>query len=415
MAISGGSSGAPSPQGSVAGARVTASELFFDLVFVFAFIQAADLITQDLSWPGLLRGLLVLAVLWWCWAPYTWLGNASRSDERFTRTVLLTVSAVMFVLALTIPEAFVDLSGGLSGPVVFAACYSAVRAAHLVASLHLAAGNVERRHQQRRFGAALFVGVFLLFTAALVPQRIFDDPGDVIAARTGLWAIAFLAEYGGVLLAGVGGWQLFSAEYWAERHRLIIIVALGESLVALGVGAADHPISWPVVTGAALGVLVTAALWWIYFDITSIVAEQRLRRAAEAERVVLALRLYTYLHLPMVVGIILIAAGLEEVLEVAGTEGVAGHWHGLSWYVLCLGVIVYLLAIAAFQWRSVRTIGWSRLATAVLIAVTIPVAGLLSALAGLAVVTALTVGLVAVEVVTRADAHRAARQAAAGR
>ena len=113
-------------------ATVSPLELFFDLVFVFALTQVTALMAEDLTAEGLLRGVLVLGLLWWSWTGYAWLCNVADADTGPVRFVLLAAMASMFVLALCIPEAFEDLDGGLSGPVVIAICYFVFRLLHLV-------------------------------------------------------------------------------------------------------------------------------------------------------------------------------------------------------------------------------------------------------------------------------------------
>jgi low temperature requirement protein LtrA len=388
------------------GERVTPLELFFDLVFVFALTQVTALMVGDGSptTAGVLRGLLVLAVLWWCWCCFAWLGNSVRADEGFTRLALYAVMAIMFVVALTIPEAFDDLAGGLYAPLVFAACYLGVRLLHLAVYWQAAAGDPGLRRQ-------LIRSTLLPILGGVVPFAVAAAVDD-IALRTALWALALALDYGLVMLGGVRGWRIHSAVHWAERHGLIIIVALGESFVSIGVGVTDLPISWPIVAASACGFAVAAALWWAYFDATAPAAEHALARTDGPERAGLARDGYTYLHLPMVAGIILLSLGLKKVMEYVGDTAhheLSDPLHGVGLYALYGGVILYLLGHFGFRLRILRQVVWTRLGAVVLLALLLPVADRVPALAALAILAAVCVALIVIEAVAYADARRAAR------
>ncbi|MEV1316791.1 low temperature requirement protein A [Micromonospora arborensis] len=396
------------------GSTVTPLELFFDLVFVYAFTQVTALMADDLTAGGLLRGLLLLAVLWWCWCCYAWLGNTVRVDEGLLRVVLFAVMATMFVVAVTIPEAFDDLPGGLSGPVVFAACYLVVRVLHLVLYFFAARGNAGLRRQLLRAALPMLAGALLLFSAALVPQRLTDSPQQVGTIRTVLWVLALAVDYGGIMAIGARGWRIFSAAHWAERHGLIIIIALGESLVAIGVGATALPISWPIIIASALAITVTAALWWAYFDVVSIAAERVLHRAEGVARAALGRDSYTYLHLPMVAGIILLALGFKKVLGYVGDGAhhkLGDPLHGLGLLALYGGVILYLLGHLCFRLRSMSSVNWPRAATVLLLVALLPVADRLPALAALGLLAVVCVAMVVAEVRLFGAARRELRDA----
>ena len=297
-------------------ARVTPIELFFDLVFVFSLTQVTALMAGDLSGRGLMRGLLVLALLWWCWVGYAWLGNVVRADEGLGRAAMFGAMAAMFVLALSVPEAFDDRPGGLSGPVVFAFAYLAVRLLHL-AIFWLASGeDPGLRRQLLRFMPSVLGSTALLLVASQL-----DGVGQTLT-----WVAAVVVDYVGTMLAGASGWRLNSASHFAERHSLILIVALGESIVAIGVGVGALPLSAPIIVASALGLTLAACLWWAYFDVVTLMAERVLRRAEGEERTRLARDAYTYLHMPMVAGVVLIALGLKKVIEFVGD----GTHHELS-------------------------------------------------------------------------------------
>ena len=372
-------------------ARVTPIELFFDLVFVFSLTQVTAMMAADLSARGIVRGLLVLALLWWCWVGYAWLGNVVQADEGVGRVAMFGAMAAMFVAALAVPEAFEDIGGGLSGPVVLALAYLMVRVLHLTI-FWLAAGaghDYALRGQLLRFAPSVIGSTVLLLVASQLEGT----------AQILMWVAVLIVDYAGTILAGASGWRLNSAAHFAERHGLIVIIALGESIVAIGVGVSSLPISWPVITASVLGLTLAGCLWWAYFDVLAIVAERALRSAQGEERARLARDGYSYLHLPMIAGIISTALGMKKVVEF-----VADTSHELSETLPILplasmygGVALYLLAHVAFRFRIWHHVFVLRMASAVLIVALIPLAAQIPALASLALLTGVMVGLIAVE------------------
>jgi low temperature requirement protein LtrA len=371
-------------------ARVTPIELFFDLVFVFAITQVTALIADHLTGHGVLRGLLVLALLWWCWVGYAWLGNVVRADEGVGRAAMFGAMAAMFVLALSVPEAFDDLPGGVNGPVVLALAYLAVRVLHVVIFWLASGHDPGLRRQVIRFVPSVIGGTALLLVASQLEGR----------AQTVAWGVALVADYLGTILAGASGWRLHSAAHFAERHSLIVIIALGESIVAIGVGTGHLPLSAPVIVASVLGLTLAGSLWWAYFDVVSLIAERALRRSVGEARARLARDAYSYLHLPMIAGIVLLAVGLKKVLEYVGGDD--GHSLQEVLPVLPLstmygGVALFLLAHVAFTYRAERLVKVQRVVIAVILFASIPLAAELPALGALALVTAVMVLLIAAE------------------
>ncbi len=369
---------------------VTTLELFFDLVFVFALTQITALMAHDLSWGGAIRGLLLIGLLWWSWIGFSWLCNLVKADEGSIRTVMLLAMGAMFLIALAIPEAFHDLPGGLPGPVVIAIAYFLFRAMHLVLFWLIADGDKTLRRTLLRFAPAMLAGTALLLVASQFHGR----------TQTLLWAAALAADYGGTYLIDARGWRFRSAGHFAERHGLIVIIALGESIVAIGVGVTDLPISWPIIIASLLGLAISAALWWIYFDATVHYGEQALAAEPAETRPKLARDAYTFLHFPMVAGIVLLALGLKKVLEYVGdTE----HHHlddplkGVGLYALFFGVVFYLLGHVGFKYRTTHSVGWSRLITAALCVIAVFALAKVPALGQVGVLAALLAGLVAFE------------------
>ena len=379
-------------------ARVTPIELFFDLVFVFAITQVTALMSHEISYRGIIRGLLVLSLLWSSWVRYAWLGKVVRADEGVGRVAMFAAMAAMFVVALSVPEAFDDLDRGWYGPVVIAIGYLAVRLLHLTI-LWLAAGasgDKALRGQLIRWAPSVVGGTTFLLVASQLQGR----------AQTLAWAAALVADYLGTILAGASGWRLNSAAHFAERHGLIVIIALGESIVAIGLGVVEVPISGPIVAASVLGLTLAGAIWWAYFDVVYLVAERTLRRLRGESRARLARDAYSYLHLPMIAGIVLMALGLEEVL--AGVAGDGAHEIGDALATLPLvamysGVALFLLGHVAFTFRVERLVKVRRVIAAGLMLALIPVGLNVPALAALAMLVAVMVSLIVAETIRFAE------------
>jgi len=324
--------------------RVTSLELFFDLVFVLALTQCTALMADTPTWEGLLKGLLVLGVLWWSWAGYAWLTSVVDPEEGSVRLVMFAAMAAFLVAALCVPRTFG------ADAMLFACAYAAVRAAHIALFLLASRGDPDLRRSVNGLAASTAVAIGLLVAAALAAG----------ALRLGLWGLALLLDTGGPYLFGAEGWKLVPAHF-AERHGAIIIIALGESVVAIGAGSTAG-VGAGVILAAVLGIVVTGALWWLYFDVVALVAERRLSKASEGrERNEVARDSYSYLHFPMVAGIGLIAVGLKKTLvHVDVALGLVPAAAMLG------GCAMYLLAHVAFRWRNIHRLSWQRLLCAAL-------------------------------------------------
>ena len=387
---------APAPQRGPrtvarSGESVSPLELFFDLVFVFALTQCTALMAADPSWGGLARGLLVLAVLWWAWAAYAWLTSTVDPDEGIVRVVMFAAMGAMLVASLCVPGAFGDEA------LLFAGAYAGVRVAHLglywIASAD--AGDSDLRRSVLMLVPGSVIGVGLLVAASALDG----------VAQGALWVVAIVIDLGIPLLFGVAGWRL-SPQHFAERHGLVIIIALGESIVAIGVGA-KAGVDAGVVTAAVLGIATVACLWWAYFDVVALVAERRMSaRPAGVERNRVARDSYSFLHLPMVAGIVLAALGMKKTLEHVGDPLKIE-----TAFALLGGVALYLLAHVAFRLRNVGSLSLRRLVVAVALLLLVPVATQVPALAALGGVAAILVGLIVYETVRYAEARDRVRHA----
>jgi low temperature requirement protein LtrA len=357
------------------GQRVTPLELFFDLVVVFAITQVTGFLSDDPTWGGLLRGLMLLGALWWAWAAYAWLTNTLNPEEGAVRLAMFCAIAAMLIVSLATPNAF-----GSDG-VTFGVAYFIVRVLHL--ALYAIAGRGDRD---------LFRAVVRIVPTAVLGPALLVIAGFLGgAAQLSLWGAALAIDYLGVLIGHMRGWRV-SPEHFVERHGLIVIIALGESIVAIGVGAAGLPLDAGLIAAALLGIAVVASLWWSYFDWVAFVAQARLAEATGAERATLARDLYSYLHLPMVAGIVLFALGLKTTL--ADVDGPLPTIPALG---LCGGVSLYLLAHVALRLRIGGGLGHGRPVATILLLGLFPLARQVPALTALGLVAAVCAALIAYE------------------
>jgi len=310
--------------------------------------------------------------------------------------------AAMFVLALCIPEAFDDLPGGLQGPVVLAVCYLIFRAMHLVMLMILSGEDVELRKQVLRFALSVAASTVLLLVASQFEGW----------QQTGLWMLALLADYVGTALGGFRGWRLPSAGHFSERHGLIIIIALGESIVAIGVGVAKEPISWVIILASLLGLVLSSALWWAYFDVSALLGEHALANEPVKTRARLARNAYSYAHMPLLLGIVLVALGLKEVLlyvSDSSHHSLTDPLPTVALAALAGGAIIYLLGHVLFKWLTVHTVSVVRLAAAGALLAVAPLIAGLPAVAELAVVAFIVAFAVLIESVVFAESRRKIR------
>ena len=370
--------------------RVTPLELFFDLIFVFAITQVTGLVVDDPTWAGLAKGLLVLGVLWWAWAAYAWLTNTINPEEGAVRIAMFAAMGAMLVASLAVPDVFGD------DAFIFACAYAFVRIAHLALYAIAGRGDRDLLVAVARLGVGTAIGVGLLFVAAGLDGR----------RQVGVWALALTFDLLGAYVGGGKGWRL-SAGHFAERHALIVIIALGESIVALGL-AASHELGTGRVVAGLLGFAIAAAMWWLYFDVVAIVAERKLRETTGKAQLTMARDSYSYLHLPMVAGIILFAVGVKKTLGDVGEP-----LELVPAVTLCGGVALYLLAHILFRLRNVGSLNRQRLVVSAGLLALIPLGVELAALVTLALVATLCVGLIAYEAIRFADARDRVRHAAA--
>jgi low temperature requirement protein LtrA len=369
------------------GGRVTTFELFFDLVFVFSFTQVSRLMAERHDALGVLQGILVFAMLWELWVAFGWLSNQARADRGLIRVGLIVAAILIFLLATTIPHAFPEHGEGASIPFVLLACYFACRLIHSTLYLKASGDDPELRRQVLRTAFA-----------PMLPAAVVFGIGALVGApwQTWIWLGAFALDIVFVYATSRGGgWRVHSASYWSERFSLIVILALGESVVALGAAAVRVEIDLPLVAAIALTIVLAFAFWWAYFERMQPASEHLLESARGRERTRLATDAYTFLHLPIMAGIIVTALGIE-----VATSHVADAEHGMGWFgaIALAGGASLFLAGTGFYWRRISGWWpWTRMGSGVILLAVIPAVAAAPALVALAGLTLLVIVLLVAE------------------
>ncbi|MEU8424442.1 low temperature requirement protein A [Micromonospora sp. NPDC048835] len=377
--------------------RATTFEIFFDLVLVFALTRLIGFMAESLSPLTLYQGLLLLLWFWYAWSCYAWLANQVRADNEPVLAGMLAAMAAIFVAALVIPEAWQRHDGALSPPLTLAVAYIVVRGLHLALMTYASSGNARYRRQTLRFAVST--------TLAWAPLVVGAALGG--AAQTVLWTVAFLLDYGGGRIATAASFgEVRSGAHFAERHGLVLIIVLGESLLSAGAGAGLTSIAWPVLLASVFGFAATVCLWWLYFVRVAPAAATVLTSASprSRRRQQVASDAYTLAHLPLVAGVVYFALGIHLVLASLTDQprhpaGAPVGWTAAT--VLYGGAALYLTG----RLLILRlTVGGSptRLAAIGVVLLVLPVARTLPALAALGLLTALLATLVLHERLTNA-------------
>lgn len=350
-------------------------ELFFDLVFVLGFTQCTALMIEAHSWEGIGRGVLALALLWWAWVGYSWLTSVIDPEEGAVRLAMFAAMAAMLVAALALPRSFDGEAAWFVG------AYAVVRGLHGLLFVVASRDDRDLRHSVLTHTAT----TGLALAGLAVGTQVDGD------ARVLVWAVALAVDVAGPAIVGIDGWQLVPAHF-AERHNLVIILALGESVIALGAGS-ERDLTGGVVLAAVLGIGLAAAYWWTYFDVVWQVNARRLHQAQSGRaRNTYARDCYSYLHFPMVAGIILTALGIHEVL--AHHEEPLDAVHA---FALVGGVAIYLLGHVGLRLRGARSLNTRRLFVAAVALVLVPLATEPPALVVLALANVALWALIALE------------------
>jgi low temperature requirement protein LtrA len=362
--------------------RTSPVELLWDLVFVFAITQVTTLLWRDLTWKGFGRAMLVLALVWWAWSAFVWAANAQLADSPTLRAALLVSSIAIFITGLSVPHAYG------SEATLFAVSYAVVRFLHL--GLY---ADASRRGNASWAAIAGFAVTVTIGMALLIAGSFATG-----AARTGLWVLAAAIDYAGpawLTRERLRGLQHVAVAHFAERYSLFVIICLGESIVAIGVGAlgssSDRELTGELVVAVALGLLITVEMWWTYFEGFAGRAEERLRE--HDDPVLAAADGYSYLHLVIVAGIITFAVGVKVLTR----DSVSVPLPEPARLALCGGVAMYLVGHAAFAMRMVGEVEYEKLAVAAALLVLYAVGGGLAAWVLAVAVVALVGALCVVE------------------
>jgi len=362
----------PRPPLSATAMRVSTLELFFDLVFVFTITQVTHLVTEAHDGTDLLRAFLVLSVTWWMYDGYAWLTNNIGTEGTAARLLLLCGMAGFLVMALATPRV-ADRDG-----LAFGLAYVAIVLVHLALFMRAPNSSARAMYRVAPFNLA---AALLVVAAGLAPARW----------NLAFWVAAILTLLTTIVIRGDRGFQL-RADHFAERHGAILLIALGESVVDLGVGAGDVPVRLPIVRAAVLGLALAAALWWSYFDRDDIGGEHALMRVDAAERARLSLQAYWFAHLLMIAGIVVAAAGLQGVMT-----SVVRPVPSVTAWRLAAGVAMYLAGDVLF--RHVLRLGslLGRLTVATLAVATAVVGLAVGYIAQLTLLVLLLTGMLTVE------------------
>jgi low temperature requirement protein LtrA len=369
--------------------RVAPLELFFDLVFVFALTRVTELMSENPTWEGLGQGMLVLVALWWAWGAYAWLTNYIAADEGVERLLMFAAMGAMAVVALGVPHAFTD------DALLFAVAYAIVRWLHIFIWAE-ANEDVDTGQAIVRLARTALPAPTLLIVAGVV------DDGTTRAA---IWIVALTIDLAGPLVFGLRGFRV-SARHFAERFGLVVIIALGESIVAIGAGVSDD-LDAGIIVAAVLGVIVSCALWWAYFDVWALIMETRFRETHGHSRILIARDVYAYLHLPMIAGIVLVALGIkktigdvDEPLKTAPAVALFG------------GIALYYAGHVGARWRLTHTLFRGRLVALAVSLALIPVGTEVDALVAMALAAVLTCAVILYEAIHYAEARHRIRAGA---
>jgi low temperature requirement protein LtrA len=320
--------------------RVSTLELFFDLVFVFTVTQLTDVLAHHLDGVGLARVLLMFGIIWWMYGGYAWLTNAVAPSSTTRRTLLLTGMAGFLVIALTIPDAF-----GYAGW-MFGAAYLVVNLVH--SALFVRASGPDARRATASLAPLNLASALLVLVGGILTGPV----------RYWLWAAAFALMIATPYLHRIR-WHTLNAGHFVERHGLVVIVAIGESIVAIGLGFAGVRIDFGAVAVAVLGLCIAYYLWWAYFAGDEARAEHALSAIADPlRRARIALRGWGYAHYPMILGIIVLAAGVKKAVghafdpldwapAIALSGGTALFLLGHAWFLRILGISGVMHRVAA--------------------------------------------------------------------
>jgi low temperature requirement protein LtrA len=369
--------------------RPTTFEVFFDLVFVFALTQITSFMAQSPTPLALTRGLLLLLLLWVSWTTYTWLTNQTRADLGLIRDGMTVAMAAFFVAALVIPDAWRPGVAAVDAALILAVAYIVVRAVLLALYFYTVSEDRHLRTTLRLYAIPTMV--------AWVPLVLGAVFGGTV--QTVLWAAALFIDFsGGLVAARLSGWRLRSVGHFTERHGLVLIIALGESFVSVGIGARPAVTHWPVMVAALLGFTTAVCLWRLYFESVAPAARRALARRHNVQRASIAGNAYSRAHFLLIAGVIYLALGIEQVLghlahhRPGNFVGAPSDW--TSTVALYGGAVLYLTGRIVFLRLTTRHIPPAQIVAVGVALLLLPAARFLPALAALGLLAAFLVALV---------------------
>jgi low temperature requirement protein LtrA len=369
--------------------RATFFELFFDLVYVFAITQLSHHLLERLTWEGAAQTAFLLLAVYWAWNYTTWMANWFDPETVPVRLVLTFVMLASLLMAIAIPAAFEEYG------LLFAASYVALQVVRNTFVVSVTpAGDFNRNFRQ--------ILAWSVLSAPLWLGGAFAAGGARWALWLGALALDLAAPMARYWLPGMGGtpmseWQI-DGGHFAERFQLFIIIALGESIVLTGVTASSAGLDAAVVIALGVAFVGSTALWWLYFGQVVSSAVRRISTAV-AEAGQIGRNAYTYLHIPIVAGIILTAVGDELVIAHP-----ADQLHMAGALVTLGGPALYLLGLMAFEASIGRPQGWGRAVVVLVLVAAIPLAARANGLVVAGLTTALLATLVITEQIRRESA-----------
>jgi low temperature requirement protein LtrA len=322
-------------------------ELFFDLVFVFGITQVVSLLYHDMTWTGALRSVLVFWLLWWAWTQFTWALNAADTEHPWVEFGTLLATAVAFFMAVAVPEAFSD------GVLWFAVPYVVVRVIGLAIYVGVMRENEAGQRVVRQFATTSLGGLVAVLMGAYVGGE----------SQAMFWLLVILLDMVAASAAGAGAAWGIHAEHFAERHGLIVIIALGEGLIVAASGLVGAERTPTLLLVGALAVAITCALWWSYFPVAKPELERSLVNATDDARAPMARDAFSFAHFPMLCGVIAYAVAIE---------GAIGHPADAlatpQRISLAAGLLLFVGGLAVALGRASCTVRTSRVVVAVVTA-----------------------------------------------
>jgi len=387
----------PSSNATSAGSRATSLELFFDLVYVFAFTQVTHLMATGASATSVFGGVAVLGVLWWSWASHAWLANQRIADRGVVRVGIIIAITTVLVLAISIPEVYPRAGESHFAAILFAVSFVLLSTVYTVVNVIVAGQDVLLRRQVLRTMIVTIVPV----SAALIAGAVLGGVAQIV-----LWLAAVAIEGVTVYFTSRDGqWQLPSAAHYAERHGLVVILAFGESIISIGLGVTHVTLSPIVIVGSLLAVALTLGMWWQYFARLSTAAERHLETLVGARRTAVATA-GTYLHFGIVAGILFASLGMGGAIERIEETNRLGTFSAIA---LTGGIALFFISSAFYAWRTSHRLRWSSLIGAIVMLALIPALSITPPVAALGVMALLTLGLTVYEHLRSLDPSRIQR------